>query len=71
VENFKLNFGKLIPGAVSLIIPGLGQIIKGQLAKAFMIWTLLSLISYYTWGEWSMIVPILVWTWNVYDAYND
>lgn len=66
-----LRFEKIIPAVLSLLIPGLGQVIKGQIIKAFMIWVLGSLISYYTWGKMTMVVPILFWIWNVYDAYSD
>lgn len=66
-----LKFEKLIPAALSLFIPGLGQVVKGQIMKAFMIWVLGSLISYYTWGKLTLVIPILFWIWNVFDAYND
>jgi len=33
-----------------------------------MIWTLLALISYYTWKDVILIIPILVY---MFDAYNE
>jgi len=71
MERNKLKFERIIPGVASLLIPGLGQIIKEEFIKAFMIWILLMLISYYTWKDVTMIIPILAYIWNVFDAYND
>ena len=67
LERLKLRFQKILPTVLSVVIPGLGQIVKGQIIKAFFIWMLLVIISFYTMKE----LMILVWIWNVHDAYSD
>jgi TM2 domain-containing membrane protein YozV len=57
-----------IPALISFFIPGLGQLIKGQIMKALLIWIIGGLISFFLF--WTIIVPFLIWAWNVYDAYN-
>jgi TM2 domain-containing membrane protein YozV len=58
-----------VPAILSAILPGLGQLIKGQLVKAVIIWIASGLVGFFLW--WTFIVPFLLWAWNVYDAYND
>jgi TM2 domain-containing membrane protein YozV len=58
----------LIPAILSAIIPGLGQIVKGQVVKGLLIIVLGITVSYMLF--WTVIFPILVWAWNVYDAYT-
>jgi TM2 domain-containing membrane protein YozV len=57
-----------LPALISIFIPGLGQIIKGHFFKGFMIWVIGGLVSFFLW--WTVIIPLFVWLWNVYDAYN-
>lgn len=57
-----------LPAILSFFIPGLGQLIKGQVLKAFLIWIVGGLISFFLF--WTVIVPIIIWLWAVYDAYN-
>ena len=57
-----------VPALLSFFIPGLGQLIKGQLIKAFVIWALAGVVGFLLW--WTFIIPFLLWAWNVYDAYN-
>lgn len=57
-----------IPALISFFIPGLGQLIKGHIFKAFFIWLFGGLIGFFLW--WTFIIPFLFWAWNVYDAYN-
>ena len=57
-----------VPALISFFIPGLGQLIKGQILKAIMIWIVGGVISFFLW--WTIIIPFLIWVWNVYDAYN-
>jgi TM2 domain-containing membrane protein YozV len=56
------------PAIVSFFLPGVGQLIKGHILKGLMIifigWTVSALLS------WTIIVPFIIWVWNVYDAYN-
>ena len=56
------------PAILSFFIPGLGQLIKGQIIKAFLIWIVGGLIGFFLW--WTWIIPFCFWAWNVYDAYN-
>ena len=58
----------LVPAVLSAIVPGLGQIVKGQFVKGLLILILGVTISYIL--VWTFIVPILIWAWNVYDAYT-
>ena len=57
-----------IPALISFFIPGLGQIIKGDILKGILIWVLGGVITFFLW--WTFIVPLIIWAWNVYDAYN-
>ena len=59
-----------MPALFSFIIPGMGQIIKGQVGKGLwiMIAMVISIIAIFG-GPGFISTPIL-WIWNVYDAYN-
>ncbi|WP_324672014.1 hypothetical protein [Hymenobacter sp. GOD-10R] len=57
-----------VPALISFFIPGLGQLIKGQFLKAFIIWAVGGTLSFLL--GWTIVVPFLIWAWNVYDAYN-
>ena len=57
-----------VPAIFSFFIPGLGQLIKGQILKAFLIWASAGIVGFLLW--WTFIIPFLLWAWNVYDAYN-
>jgi len=57
-----------IPALLSFFIPGVGQLIKGHIKKAVIIWIVASLTGFLLW--WTFIAPFIVWVWNVYDAYN-
>ena len=57
-----------LPALLSIFVPGLGQLIKGQILKAFLIWAVGGVISFLL--VWTIVVPFLIWAWNVYDAYN-
>lgn len=52
----------------SAIIPGLGQLLKGQIVKGLLIIVLGITVSYLLF--WTVVFPILFWAWNVYDAYT-
>ena len=52
----------------SAIIPGLGQLLKGQVVKGLLIIVLGITLSYLL--IWTVVFPILLWAWNVYDAYT-
>ncbi|WP_026968214.1 hypothetical protein [Algoriphagus terrigena] len=57
-----------IPALVSLFIPGLGQLIKGDILKGILIWLIGGVLTFFFW--WTVIVPAIIYIWNVYDAYN-
>ena len=57
-----------IPALISFFIPGLGQIIKGQILKGILIWVIGGILTVFLF--WTIIVPVAIWLWNVYDAYN-
>ncbi|MFD2787063.1 hypothetical protein [Hymenobacter rubripertinctus] len=57
-----------LPALLSIFFPGLGQLIKGQIMKAFLIWAVGGVISFLL--IWTIVVPFVIWAWNVYDAYN-
>jgi TM2 domain-containing membrane protein YozV len=55
---------------LSFFLPGLGQIVKGQIAKAILIWV--SLVVFILLSFVVVGIPLLVvlWFWQIYDAYN-
>lgn len=53
---------------LSLLLPGLGQLTKEELFKALLIWIVGGFISILFWS--TVIVPLFLWLWNIYDAYN-
>jgi TM2 domain-containing membrane protein YozV len=57
-----------IPAMFSLMIPGAGQCIKKHYSKAFLIWLIMGILGYSLYK--TIIVPLLFWVWNVYDAYR-
>lgn len=63
----KATYG--VPALLSFFIPGLGQLIKGQILKAFLIWAVGGVVGFLL--AWTFVVPFVIWAWNVYDAYND
>jgi TM2 domain-containing membrane protein YozV len=57
-----------VPAIFSFFLPGLGQLIKGQILKAVVIWILSGVVGFLLW--WTIVIPFALWAWNVYDAYN-
>ncbi len=57
-----------VPTLISFFVPGVGQLIKGHIMKAFGIWVIGGFVGFFLW--WTYIAPFIVWVWNVYDAYN-
>lgn len=55
---------------LSFFLPGLGQIIKGQVGKALLIW--LGLVVFLLLSFVVIGIPLLIvlWFWQIYDAYN-
>ncbi|PWG79636.1 hypothetical protein [Pararcticibacter amylolyticus] len=58
----------LVPAVLSAVVPGLGQIVKGQFVKGLLIIIVGVTVAFTL--VWTFIVPILIWAWNVYDAYT-
>jgi TM2 domain-containing membrane protein YozV len=55
-----------VPALLSFFIPGLGQIVKGQVAKGIFTFIGVGL------GLLMLIIPgVVVWIWQIVDAYND
>lgn len=63
----KTTYG--LPALLSIFVPGLGQLVKGQWLKALLIWAVGGAIGFLL--AWTLVVPFVIWAWNVYDAYND
>jgi hypothetical protein len=74
------------PAFVSFFLPGIGQLIKGHIGKCFLIWlyyaAILCLIyclsiEGYLRGPSTgisfitvLLLLLILWIWNIYDAYN-
>ena len=59
-----------IPALISFFWPGLGQIIKGQVLKGFIIMFFMFLSIILVFFLIGIIIAPILWIWNVYDAYN-
>ena len=59
-----------VPAILSFFIPGLGQIIKGQIGKGILIFLgmVISIILIFFFV--GIITTPILWLWNIYDAYN-
>ena len=66
---------------LSFFMPGIGQLIKGDLHKAFIIWAayLAAFLSFFMFaqipplaifGIFSILAFPVIWVWQLYDAYN-
>jgi TM2 domain-containing membrane protein YozV len=64
MENTKY----IVPAIISAFIPGLGQIVKGEFIKGLLIMIVGGVVGFLL--AWTFIVPILIWMWNVYDAFT-
>jgi TM2 domain-containing membrane protein YozV len=59
-----------IPALLSFFIAGLGQIIKGQVAKGILIMIAMIISTISIFILIGIITTPILWIWNVYDAYN-
>jgi TM2 domain-containing membrane protein YozV len=60
-----------VPAILSLIIPGLGQLVKGQIFKAIGIWVALAISSVMAYILIGLITTPIIYLWQIYDAYNN
>jgi len=63
----------LLSSLLSLIVPGLGQIYAGALSRGAMLLLAMAtttLLIYWRESNFLFIGIILVWLWNIWDAYN-
>lgn len=60
-----------VPALLSFFIPGLGQLIKGQISKAIGIWIALFICGALSALLIGFILGAIVWVWQIYDAYNN
>jgi hypothetical protein len=70
-----------VPALLSLFLPGLGQIVKGDILRAFLVWGLFladiaGFSVFFVLTGWPAALCLglagaaIIWLWNVYDAYN-
>ena len=56
-----------IPALLSFFIPGLGQLIKGEVGKSIVLFMAFVVLIASIVGS---PLALILWLWNVYDAYN-
>ena len=59
-----------IPALFSFIVPGLGQLVKGNLLKALGIWIAFIVTSALHIFGIGYLIWLIIWVWQLYDAYN-
>ncbi|MCS3924590.1 hypothetical protein [Methanosalsum natronophilum] len=60
-----------VPALLSFFIPGLGQLIKGQILKAIIIWIVMAISGALTIILIGYITTPIIWLWQIFDAYNN
>ncbi|NPE27520.1 hypothetical protein HNV12_05960 [Methanococcoides sp. SA1] len=60
-----------VPALLSFFVPGLGQIIKGEIFKAIGIWIALGISGLLTFIVIGFVLAPIIWLWQIYDAYNN
>ncbi len=64
IQSGKAKHG--LPALLSFFIPGLGQIIKGQVGKGVLCFFGVGI------GLVFLVIPgVIIWVWQVADAYNN
>jgi TM2 domain-containing membrane protein YozV len=60
-----------IPALLSFFIPGLGQMVKGEVGKriGILLGWLISFVLVLT--VIGIAVPVIIWIWQITDAYNN
>ncbi len=66
--NCKKTHG--VPALFSFFIPGLGQLVKGDLSKAVGIWVILIISAFMSVIGIGFLMAMVVWVAQIYDAYN-
>ena len=65
-ESKKTSQKHGVPALLSFFIPGLGQIIKGQFGKGIFSFIGVGI------GLVILVIPgVIIWIWQIVDAYND
>jgi TM2 domain-containing membrane protein YozV len=59
-----------VPALFSFFIPGLGQLVKGDVSKAFGIWAALLISAFMSIIGIGILMGMVVWVAQIYDAYN-
>ena len=59
-----------VPALFSFFIPGLGQLVKGDLSKAVGIWIILIISAFMSVIGIGFLMAMVVWVAQIYDAYN-
>lgn len=60
-----------VPALLSFFVPGLGQLIKGEIFKAIGIWVVLGICFLLQIILVGYLIGFIVWIWQIYDAYNN
>jgi TM2 domain-containing membrane protein YozV len=58
------------PALFSFFIPGLGQLVKGDPSKAVGIWAALIICAFMSVIGIGLLMGLVVWIAQIYDAYN-
>jgi TM2 domain-containing membrane protein YozV len=59
-----------IPALFSFFIPGLGQLVKGDILKALFIWIAFIITGPVHFIGFGLPIWFIIWVWQLYDAYN-
>ena len=59
-----------VPALFSLFIPGLGQLVKGDFSKALGIWIALAICGFMSVIGIGLLMGLVIWIAQLYDAYN-
>ncbi|WP_048143459.1 hypothetical protein [Methanosarcina horonobensis] len=59
-----------VPALFSFFVPGLGQLIKGHFFKALCIWIAFAVTGAMHIIGTGTILWLIIWVWQLYDAYN-
>ncbi len=59
-----------VPAILSFFVPGLGQLIKGQVGKGILIFLGMIVSIFLIAFIVGFITTPVLWLWNIYDAYN-